>query len=117
VTETEGVSNGHHEVPDLQPLGIPEGDCLKIVGRDAEQREVGLGVGPDDLCIELTSVPQDHRDPVPAPDHVLVGDHVPLLRVHDHARSRRTDLALSRMLRNTEEASEERILEQRVHLE
>jgi hypothetical protein len=67
-----------------------------------EEREIELGVAPDDHGLELPFVDQAHLHLVGVGDHVLVGDHV-ASRVDDEAGARAHALARTATLPTAEE--------------
>jgi hypothetical protein len=62
-------------LPDLQLLRIAEMDVRELLaGLDLDERDVGPGVGPHHLRLELPLVQERHRDLVGFFHHVVVGE-------------------------------------------
>ena len=110
--DAERVADGERVVADRQRVGIAELQRDEIVRLDLEQRDVGAGIGADELRGELPAVLQGDQDLAGIADDVMVRDHVALLRVDDHAGAG-ARLGLT-ALGHVEVAPEERILEERV---
>ena len=83
--EPERVADRHHPVADFDIGGGAEFYIGKrLLGRDLQEREVGLRVAPDDLVDdELGAVVEVDVDLFSAFDDVVVGDDQPFLAV-DH---------------------------------
>ena len=58
----------------------------QIGGVDLQNGDVGLGIGADDLGLELALVAERDGDLVGAVDHVIIGEQV-AVGTHDHAAS------------------------------
>ena len=89
--EAEGAADGQHGVADLQRILLGEPGGLQIVGLDVEHRDVGVGVGPGPLGVDLAAVVESEQDVVEVSpiDDVTVGDdHRPSGHPRDHAGPR-----------------------------
>ncbi len=117
MAEAERAADGDHEVAYPQALRVPETHGRQPLHRDAQHRDVGVGVGPDQLGGKLAAVLKPDLDLVGAVDHVVVGEHQPLLRIDDHPRSEALALALPPLAGQVEEAAEEGVAQQRVGLD
>jgi hypothetical protein len=63
-----------------------EGQC--VIGRHFQERDVGVGVGADQLCLKLNARAEFDQDLVGAFDHVVVGDDETIFG-NDEARAQR----------------------------
>ena len=72
----ERAAEGEHPLPDAERVGVAEGEGREVVAVHAEHGEVGEGVGPDHLGVELAAVEEHHAELVGPLDHVVVGDDV-----------------------------------------
>ncbi len=83
--EPEGIAHGQHHVTDLNVVGVSEtGDGDFFVGLEHNQRQVLVGIGPDQRPVELAVVVEPDRDVVGAPGDVVVGQDVHLGAVASH---------------------------------
>src|ERR1035437_3033880 len=51
-----------------------------MIGGDFHDGQIGLGIGADDLGLEVTAIVEGHGDIGGAVDDVVVGQHVPIGR-------------------------------------
>ena len=86
------------------------------LGRDLQHRKIAVGIGPHQFGVKHPVIRQANLDRIGALDHVVVGEHVALGGVHDHTRADGLCFALLRLIRDIEEAAEERVLHQRILL-
>ena len=94
LAEAERIADGDHEIADLEILRIAERQRGEVLGFDLHQGHVGAGVAADQLRLEGAAVLERHHDLLPVLDHVVVGEHVALGGVHDHAGTGRHLLPL-----------------------
>jgi hypothetical protein len=87
LSETEWVSDGHHEVAYLQRIGLSEVDRGQIVRLDLQQRDVGFFVATDKPRRKLPSVFECDRNFRSAVDDVMVCENVSSGCVDDHPRA------------------------------
>src|SRR5215467_6057196 len=74
--EAERVADRDHPFAEPQTVGIPELDRLELlVGLDAQEREVGLLILPDQLGLDPRAIIEDDGNLVGVGDDVIVGDH------------------------------------------
>ena len=74
--EPERIADGDDPVADPDRVAVGEGHRGKgLVDLDLEQRQIGLGVAPDQLGVVALVVVEHHLDLVGFGDHVVVGDH------------------------------------------
>ena len=85
-----------------------------MIGGNLQHREVGVRIGADDLRLQVATVLQGHRDVVRAARHMVVGEHIALLGIHDHARAQALRHALARHALAAEQLPEQRIVEVRI---
>ena len=120
LAEAEGVADGDDVVAHLQCVGVRERQRRQRICVDLEQRDIRLGVGAHQLRLERAAVGQGDGDLLRQFDHVIVGEQVAVLGVHDDAGAQRTGppelraLALRHAL--TEEFLEERVIEEGMRL-
>jgi hypothetical protein len=75
------------------PIAVaPGGSGQRLVGLDLQQRDVGLGVAPDDLGLQIGVVVQNDGDLVGVGDDVIVGYDI-TRRIDDKAGAERRALA------------------------
>jgi len=98
VTEPQRVAHGEHPFADLQRLGIAQRYGRQTVGRDADDRHVGLRIRPDDLGVQGTAVDQLDHDLVGVRDDVVVGEDMSLLGNDEAGAVRPLDLLAARRL-------------------
>ena len=108
LVETEGIADGEHVFADVEFVGVAPGDRRQIPGADLDDREVGLGVGADDLAGELALVIEQHLDLVSLGDDVVVGDDVAVGR-DDHAGTETVLAPLARHLKPLEKLLAEKL--------
>ena len=96
----------------------PIGTAVRLLRRDLQHRDVGIGVAADQLGREAPVVLGGDLDAGRVLDDMGVGQHIALRGVDDDAGAGRLGLALLRLLalRQVEKAAEERVLQQRVLL-
>ena len=92
LADAERIADRQHDVADLQPVGVAEGDHRQLVEVDLEDGDVRFGVAADRPRLGAAPVAEQHLDIVGALDHVVVGEQVAGRR-DDHARAE-ADLAL-----------------------
>ena len=113
LAEAERIAKRHHEVADLERAAVGQRHRREVLGGDAHERDVGFRVGADELGVQGAAIVEGdrHRRRFGALgdlDHVVVGEHQPPGRVHDHARAERFGDPLLRQF--GEHAAEERIV-------
>ena len=114
MAEAERIADGDDEIADFRAIGIGDRQVDEVAGLDLEHRDVGAGIGADDFRLQRAVVEQLHGDVRGVLDDVRVGDDVAVLRVDDHARAGALEFTLARLVRHVEEATEERVVHQRV---
>ena len=82
----ERIADGQHPLADAGVVAVAERHRRQRLGVDLEDRDVGVGIGADDLGLELPPVEQPDRDLLGALDHVVVGQDVAVGR-DDEARA------------------------------
>ena len=87
---------------------------LQAVGRDLQHGQVGVRIRADHARLDRAVVVQGHVDVVGALGDMVVGQHIALGRIDDHARAERLLDALARLVRDVEEAPEYRVVEERI---
>ena len=65
-----------------------------------------LSFAANSLRIELTTIAKSDCDVRGIIDHVMIGQHIAFLRIHDHTGPRTQQLAPRRRLRKAKEAAE-----------
>ena len=109
--EAERVADRDHPFAEPQLVAVAELDRLKrLVGMDAQQGQIALGVLADQLGRKLGAVVEDDVDLVGIGDHVVVGDD-DAGRVDDEAGSERVD-APRRVIRSPWSALAAAVLEE-----
>jgi hypothetical protein len=91
--EAERIADRQH--PITYPRGVavaPGGGYQRLVGLDLQQRDVGFGVAPDKLGLQIGVVVQNDVNLVGVGDHVIVGYDI-TRRVDDKARAERCAFA------------------------
>ena len=112
LAQIERIADGDHEIADREFVGVAERQRFEVVGVDLQQRDVGLRVAADQFGLELAPVLQLDDDLLGIVDDVVVGHHVPLRRIDNHARP--GAYRLPRRVAVRKEPPEERIVVQRV---
>ena len=91
--ETERIADRQHPIADPRGVAVaPGGGGQRLVGLDLQQRDIGLGVAPDELGLQIGVVVQNDGDLVGVGDHVIVGYDI-TRRVDDKAGAERGALA------------------------
>src|SRR6056297_188389 len=118
VLQAEGIADGDDEIADLEDVGVADGQFDQPVFLDLQQRDVRAWVRTDDLGFQRAVVEQGDLDLVGAVHHVVVGDDIAVVRVHDDARARALHPALPGLLVGQAEEAEEGVVvvEGRAHL-
>ncbi len=116
VREAERIADRDDVVADAQLARIAERHLDQRFVLHLQHREVGAFVRADDLRAQAAVVRERDRDLVRVLDDVVVGEDEALLRVDDHARARRLDLAAAvlALSAEVEEAAQELVLRERV---
>ena len=112
--EPEGVADGDDEVADLQRVAVSHREGGESVGLDPEQRDVGPRIAAEYLGLEAAVVLERDRHRLGPGDDVVVGQHVAAFRIDDHTGARALPRPRRGVVRQVEEAAEERIAKQRV---
>ncbi len=87
MVEAERAADGQDPLADVELVGIsPLGLDLQI-GLDLEDRQVALGVGPDQPRRDVVARAEPDHDLIGVLDDVVVGDDVAFCLVDDDARS------------------------------
>src|SRR5262249_18849092 len=78
------VTDGEHDIADLQTIGAPEGRHRERLEIDLENGEVRVRIATHDARIRHAAVLELHADRVGVGYHVVIGDDVPV-RIDDDA--------------------------------
>jgi hypothetical protein len=112
LAETERIADGHHEVAHAQLRAVAQRQRGELVGRNADQRHVGVAVRTEELGLHRAPIRQRHLHVVGVVDHMVVGQHQAFGRIDDHPRAERLIDAFLRHFR--EQPAEERVVEVRI---
>ena len=88
------IADRQHPLADPGVVAVAERDGRQVLGVDLEHGHVGVGIGADDLRLELPPVEQAHGDLLGALDHVVVGQDVAVGRDDEPGAAALLDLGL-----------------------
>ena len=87
VRKAERVTDGNNEIAYLGLVRIAERDLRQLIRRHFQDRDIGAGVGANDLGIEHAIVEQRYFDGVCVLDDMMVGHNVAVARIDNDARA------------------------------
>ena len=70
------IADRQNFIAHLQFRRVADGDCRQVRGVDLDHRDIGLGVGADDLGFEFAAVGKSDADVRGAVDYVIVRENV-----------------------------------------
>ena len=91
---TQRVTDRQHPFAHPGVVAVAQGHRRQALGVDLEHGHVGIGVGSDDLGLELTAVEQPDRDLLGTLDHVIVGQDVAVGGDHETGTAALLDVGL-----------------------
>ena len=117
LAEAERVADGHHEVADLEPVGVGERERREVARPSPCSTAMSVPWSvPTTLALSSRSSISVTLISLAFSIDVCVGQDVAVLRVDDDAGARALTRAARGAGRDVEEAAEERVVEQRVLL-
>ena len=87
LTQAERVAHRHHIVTDAQVVDVGKRQFLQLVALDFQQGDIRAGITAQQLRGVLATVLQRYHDLVSIGDHMVIGDDIALLGIHDDARA------------------------------
>ncbi len=83
LADVEGIADGENDVADAEFGTVGEGGGGEILGLDFDDRDVGLGIGANNLGNEFPLIIEQHLQFIRLLDDMVVGDNKPVGRDND----------------------------------
>src|SRR4029077_12111964 len=115
LSDTKRIADGQHDIADLHCVRIGKIEDGKLLTPvlDTQHRKVGTRILQHQRSLELAFVGERNLDLIRALDDMIVG-HDQAGGIYDHARTKRPLQLIAASAGHTEEAAEDRVVQQRV---
>ncbi|MNO74979.1 hypothetical protein D3C76_660020 [compost metagenome] len=94
MVEAERRADGQHPFANLELVGVAELQSRQVLRFDLQQCHVAARIGADQFGLVLTAIGKTHENLVGIGDHMVVGQHVAIVR-DDETGTQRLSLTLT----------------------